>query len=1166
MRIWLLCGSIAALLIGAAATMGQAEAQREVFPIPSPSRPSDRSGSGDDASPAPPPTPLQRAMTMRGADVVWALKSEGSWTVDMGGTARARIVAGHVVVQLQDEEWPFPITIGGPLSAQTGDIHHIPFSQVRGASHPRSGIGAGALNYLDPTTRLPDSDFSGAILQTDTGSLRVDLDDGGFAMQFRAHVVECRNWRSGETGQEPCLSSLAGARIPTGRTGFVSGWVCAVDQWERDPESCDPPLNVDLVTPQPDRENVNYEDPQIAVVFSEPVELATLENNFTLHSFGSDGARLDVTGEWRQIGHSRYGFDPTGGFELRSGIRLQGEIAGGVDGVQARDTDKILEDNVTWDFSTLLNLSEQWDSSEDQLRLHNFQVVRDSRLTAEKPTMTRLYLDWELHDDIHADWQPESYSMRTDLSPEPARISAQRGVPTGPEGPIRIWRDATFDDEDRRHARHTVNFFDWRPSSASGGTQTLRISPWQPWPTPLEDARQTADHDFRVWPHDPDTLHLHYTFAEVGAWSDGVPAETQDLASAVMRETARQVPGFFPHRQARSVGIVAIDPISAATAPGLNYDADGNRVEPAFDRDEVFEQIQPSSDLACQFLRGVMPKPEDLKDQIGGTAYYLLNAFRGEAARLRAHTRPGDVVVVFVPEDFFTGGTAGYAVGMAFYSSGHTNFSFPDMRSYISVLPSGDEFDPDFDHLVQIHLHELGHEFGLEHVPGDAQTACPESANTVAASALQGRRVEPIEGWRMAPSGLDGWNKSQEEGNAQSPDTLVSMMWPWAMPTGLMGILNSSYDRMQRSMATGPAAIWQAQATPPAIGPLRTAADIQADRMRAPHQIGNHRSDSHTAADRPTRTWLASASGDDGLLVAATAANDQSDRLIVTGTIAPDRSGLRLAPPVFASDAWPAPRSGGLRAELIDAQGAVIATAPVGFFTEAGGTGWRPFRASLPTDQDAAALVIREGAEIRARLETAGPTPRIVTAEVSPATLDDAQLLLEWTTGGAAEYADIAYSPSGAPPWQFMATGIDAGSQSASLPLDGFVPGRAPTLRLTVHDGLRADQHVIQVTPAMTPQRLHVSPPETVPWMAGGPVTIQVDGIIPPTEITDALVVYDAADRPIEWQGHHNPATSTVSILPANPGDGEPPYRLDVDSQMAAEWNLHLSGDRSWAE
>jgi hypothetical protein len=413
------------------------------------------------------------------------------------------------------------------------------------------------------------------------------------------------------------------------------------------------------------------------------------------------------------------------------------------------------------------------------------------------------------------------------------------------------------------------------------------------------------------------------------------------------------------------------------------------------------------------------------------------------AARLDATLPPNDVIAIFAPVDFLGEGTDGLAQGQMFYNSPSSRaaeqpavLGFPHMRVYTIVMPT--DF-VDMDQFIQINLHEIAHEFGLEHNPGDARQRyqCPGNGS-VLASELPGRNVDGIEAWRMTVDGLDGWNKSQEEGNAQAKDgTLVSMMWPFAMSTNLMSLQEREYVRLQKSITDGPASVWRESSVLPLF-----------DRM--PPLLTQRRYAQSTTV--------------------RTDAVNLEERLVITGRLSD--TGLQIRGIDRMVDDWPSPSPGAYHAELLDARGRTLARAPLGLRAPldpvgnrapADRMGWSRFRVSLPLDGRAHRLVIREGEKIRAHLPMPETDVQITAPRVTAS--EDESLLIEWDATGPVTRTEISYSPDGEAPWH--AVELHVSGQAFRLDQNQLAPGPSPTLRITGRVGLRfADGFVPLPLPA----------------------------------------------------------------------------------------------------
>ncbi|MCA1777205.1 MAG: Ig-like domain-containing protein [Loktanella sp.] len=1054
-------------LVGAPAAHAQ---DRETFTFDPPER-----------TPNPPESPLENRPLR---DVHWTLNAQGHWNLDLEGRGEVRLTEGIVRVDMDLEHGGRPLHF--VVFADEDELSHVTFTET-GDPVVSAKLGTYGANFLEIAGREPSSlgaDLVPGYLANHDGFVRVDRRDDGLVIHYSLTALYCEDIQEPPFTSVPPCSGRYFINSRPGASSRVEGCIMSLEDWRATPDACASPFQIDRVTPEEERENVAFDDPGLSVTFSEPVKLDTLGPAFQLHTLAPDGEELRISGEWQQDGASRYRFAPDD--QLYSGTIYMARIAGGADGVQSRDGAWLEEDHI-WSFSTLLDLNAQAPEDDDPVRLHNYQVVRDGELTRDKPTLTRAYITWDKHDDVAEDMQPDSFRMVIDPSVTYERRFAQRGGQAGRD--LRIWRhddDEIFSEDDRRDALHTANFFGWRPP-ARGGVLEWVVKPDDPHPKAVDGTDYKAEKDYEVWSTDPRELRLHYTFAEVGAWSYGLPRTVRPVAQRGMDGTARELPSFFPHRDARAKYSPTLPPIDTSAMDALLYDEDGLPVntEGELDIQECYAALDPDNEMdtesggacwedvaaedakdwtaweptpeeLCEMAAKQMPTPpaaDPPKDRATHQSEAMLRYFSEEigdwyqiysqAARLDALMPPDDVIVIFAPVDFLGEGTGGMAQGMAFYSSAGSVgvdqpaiLGFPNMRVYTIVLPFG---PVDMDQFIQVNLHEIAHEFGLEHDPGDARApdACPVDGS-VAASELAGRNVDGIEAWRMTPDGLSGWNKSQDEGNAQADDgTLVSMMWPFGMSTNVMSLKDHEYRRLQRSVAEGPASVWQEGSAAPIFDGFKP---VEGLRRYAQSEV--------------IRT--------DAQLV--------EDSLIVTGRLSD--TGLQINGIDRMVDAWPTPSTGRYVADLLDAQGRLLASAPLGLRAPLDPSGdrapedrmgWTRFRVALPFVENADRLLIRDGDRIRARLPAPSQDIDIRDAEVIARDTDAPTLT--WRTEGPVGRTSIAYSPDGSAPWQMLA--FNASDREFQVPLDVIAGGVQPTLRITAQTGIRfAEDHLRLPLPA----------------------------------------------------------------------------------------------------
>lgn len=1030
----------------------------------------------------------QADATQLGHDVHWTLSAKGDWNFDLEGRGQASTRLGNIVtLKMYPEGQDRPIRFFAV--APDDELTHINFAQPgttdqTGPDTTRAGIGSLGANFLEADKRSLSSmraNLDNGLVTYLDGFARIDRRNNALIATYDATVVHCEDITEPPyVSEEPCLRTLG----RPGRVAKINGCIASLDVLSDNPDACLVPFRVDRVTPPESRRNVSPNSPGVSVTFSEPIDLQTLGPAFTLFTLTPEGEELPVSGNWTMEQGSEYAFNPD--TPLYSGTIYRARIKGGADGVQSRDG-AVMEKDVTWTFTTQLDLADQAPDGEDPVRLHNFQVIRDGELTPDKPTLTRAYFTWQKHEAIAEEMQPDRFRVRVDPSHSYGRRVGQKGQGVGQH--MDIWRhddDKIFDKEDRRNARHTANFFGWRPPR-QGGTLEWTIKPDNPFPDEAAAIDFTAKKAFEVWDTEPPEMWLLYTFARVGAWRDELPAAATGVAAHIMDTTASQIPSFFPHKSAQAYYTPSLPPITASSVADLMYDGEGYPVDAQGNRVDMrdcHETMRTGVDvLNCYGLAGIddardnffknlgmhhlipgkaeicamsqrmfpVPPPAPSTDRGDINVNQLQNHLLKEmsnwhqvfdlAVGLDATAPHGTVIVIFAPPDFMGPTTAGMALSMGVYQQDRFHrrdapqiYGFPNMRVYVMALPDG---AIDMDRHIQVHLHELAHEYGLAHNPGDAQPEmeCPSpGADTVAATELTGRNADGIEAWRMTSDGLDGWNKSQDEGNAQAPDgTLVSMMWPFAMSTNLMSLQDAEYGRMQKSVAEGPGSVWREGSLNPLF----------------------HRDRIPLWQSRYARSKLI-----------ANDARQVEEQLIITGQLS--STGLYIRSIDRMPDNWPTPPSSGYQAELVDAEGRIIARAPVGLRAPIDPgedrarddpMGWARFRVALPLVSNADLLVIRQGERVRASLPV--PTNPFRTPDYRIVATQEQERWLEWQVNGPVARVHVAYSPKGEAPWQTIHMATESGK--FRLPLDKLAPGPEPTLRITAQTGMWFADDYIQL-------------------------------------------------------------------------------------------------------
>lgn len=690
------------------------------------------------------------ATPMAFRDVVWGFETRGNWTQAVTGTGTLQVFDFTEGLGTTGTANPERFT------GERGFHSYVARMHVNGeptyslaAAFPPEGAGefgselegskggfyALSLCHILEPGRTGCVDGSDDYLYTEipaTREVRVRQVRGSYSMHFSARVEEYRYNTATRAPGAPL-------KTPTGRIADVRGWVCETEAWEADPENCLPAveLHVVEVTPSDRRENVNFSTPTVEFEFNEPVHQGSVESGFTLTTRDRRDNEIKVPGTIVRASAERYAFVPDE--DLESGVQYEARLDGGADGIQAREGEGQLGADHWWRFSTLLDIENHTESKEDPLEMHVFQTVRNPPLITEKPTVIRIYAHWEEHEHIHPDWQPTSFPITLDLnvvSDAQRRVEQQFGRETSTKE-IRLHRPDQFNDANRRQAEHTINVYGWSPGAGDGGLGSVQalLAPHEPFPGPPDPAEVMVERDFQISAVDPDPLVLYFAFLTIGPWADGVRSEDWLMAEDMARIAAEYATQILPFREVRTV-ITHVEmpkPWNEAAGPGKN--------------------IAPMTSL----LRDLRASPN-------------LGAERQ------------DVFVVLYPTGVLTFGGA----------SIKTRFSSAPDRGLILnttyALPDGRRVP--VSHQAQSLVHEIGHHHLLEHRPGDAPS---EDAGHSCCTNPYGYSEPGFEGFRLAPDGMSGWNKSFTEGNAQAADPPAPLMWPSPLDFDRVWITDEEY-------------------------------------------------------------------------------------------------------------------------------------------------------------------------------------------------------------------------------------------------------------------------------------------------------------------------------------------------------------------------------------
>ncbi|MCC5969985.1 MAG: Ig-like domain-containing protein [Pararhodobacter sp.] len=1052
--------------------------------------------------------------------MVWEIQASGSWNETLSGTGMLNVIkmealgaSGRQFQSMLDSDarnWPFQVFAFVPDSAP--EVTRYSFSGT-GSGMGSGGTGVGAItNHMFQRERLVGyatplgmrtpgfSELEDDYLYTevDGGFVRIDTRHGTYRLSFGARVVEYHS----------------DGRRPTGNVGSISGWICEEAAYEADPDSClYDPLELIEVTPESQRENVNYENPQITFTFSDPVDLSSLEDAFTLHTHGPTNARIEVEGEIVQRGDMEYAFIPED--PLFDATRYEARLTGGPDGVVSRDGEEFLEDGRTWRFSTLVNPEGGAMDDDEQITLEAFQTMRDAPLITDKPALLRATPRWNHRDDVHPDWRVNDFPATLEPNIASLRTVAQRGLPVDGEGVLRIRHEDEFTDHDRRMAVDTVNLFGWLPSwSADGMEVTLRILPHDPWPEPLEETMFDGEERFLTWGTQAPTLRLRYVFLEAGSWSDGVPPADRAHAIAALRDAEELSTQLFP---------VLSSHFTPLRVPGVDGTITREFLFMDFDETEVgaYSRTWRSAvwDLNALFGTNILWESDARAVQ----------AIRRAAERLRwlmnLHREQGDVILLLYPFDI---AQIGRATSLGDFFEPHQMD-----RGIGMAIDTGIEADT----LAMGIVHELGHAFGLHHNPGHFSEYGHIHPST--------HHDPSIEGFRLALDGSHGWNKSAEDGNAEVQGVLAPLMWPSVTPTSWIWLNESEYIQLMRSFATAPGVRFFGTL-------LRDASPIQLASAERPDPAMIARL---IAGDRPGPEQLAvlGALHPDGLdasidHVARTHVSHQAPVGDYTAELR-NAAGEALFATRFQPVPLPAPHDDGYHN-----MHSHDATPEIAVHSDAHDPDdpawWQDFALTLPYHPEATDLIIRRGDNVLAALTMPEAAP-VVEPDAEVLDLRTGPAELNWHLHGHRPRVDLQYSPDAETGWDFLlidqlVTGVRI--DPAALPV-----GPAPTLRLTVRDGLTQTSVTIPVLLERAPEPVLVT---------ATPIAARFDRAVAQGSLEHIALL--GPDGAVGYRAALSPDGRQLSIWPDQPLEPDTAYIARLQPGFADRFGNQLSQAFDW--
>jgi hypothetical protein len=399
-----------------------------------------------------------------------------------------------------------------------------------------------------------------------------------------------------------------------------------------------------------------------------------------------------------------------------------------------------------------------------------YQVVRDERLLLQRPTAFRLWFDWQ-GPATGAAFAQDALCMSVSV--------AQTGQPDDLLYPQRqvILRPAShYSATDRRLGRDTVNFFDWRPAAPIGSV-TATIKPqeyWQGLDAANDPPAVTVDHALRFLDQPPARLELIVGFLE---FDDYAKAGWQgDLAiwraqfEAVRRYVWQTMPvggvglRFVGGFTEKDLGVTFAEADEQAFRQDAVRDflagCDDTRSNPDRDPEEPqcrtseFYQEMTMPQAASAFSARHCLNPHQICFLIGPPTI----------SRIRAATTPGRRTIEVSP-------------------------ALIDVQA--EAIGTGRQIATDGQALT----HEIGHSFGLNHLPYRAK-----DNNDFTAYHATGGIFPDIDGILMALSGRSGAMKSSVTGNADNPHYLAPVMFPQLLGESVAFMPTPQYAQLMNSI------------------------------------------------------------------------------------------------------------------------------------------------------------------------------------------------------------------------------------------------------------------------------------------------------------------------------------------------------------------------------
>ena len=753
---------------------------------------------------------------------------------------------------------------------------------------------------------------------------------------------------------------------------------------------------------------------------------------------------------------------------LRSGTIYEISIAGGEAGLRGSDR-QVLEEDYTFSVSTMV--------APEEMRFGIYQVSRDSPLVYGKPAVARIELDWEELEDIHPDWQVLDY-------PVLAEVLDTRETTIFPEIYHRVERPDQYNDEDRRLGEHTLNLFGWTPTRARDPRDfRAEVRPANPYPEDVEIAPEVVEKWVEYAARHTDLLTIGYYIAEHAEWGDGGPS--QDMTLHIhhgMRRERTFINQMFP------VARVA-----------AYFQGSYNVEELVCSLPKLSERYCPQNHQNLGMLFQLFDEHLSAHSTADVLVSYHPPSLEGTGAAFALYEQPGSLI--YRPGEPHRPGEAHPDVE-TLRRSDRGNRNMVVMST--STVPGGL-----LPAIVTVPLiaHEVGHVFALPHSPYADDGAhraeiCDSYQNTTAAG---------IDGMRIALSGDTGWQKSSEDGNAETTVPMRNLMFPCAFdPREEYWIDPAQYE-------------WLVEKLPEILNTLR--------RERA--QLSTPPVTRHAQMAGPLQGLLWQA--------AYRESEDQEERwMMISGLM--DEHEAVLLPAVSVSGPRTALSGDGpYEIHVEDAFGRVLARAPVGPGQHGGA--W-PFSVSVPVRGEPARIVMSLDGEV---LDENRAASSLIAPEVrshGPGSVYRAGDTLEWDSGPSDGLTYTVRFAANGEDWTTLAVLL---SEPRFTPdPNTLMPGSNPAFEIVAHDSVteRATRLPVAIDVPLEP--LAVWPED---GESGGSAGIAFN--VPLDAETLAAITLEANGASVLAHVTLDPSGMIVTVAPQEP-EADAVYTATADTSLAA--------------